>query len=439
MNYCIYFISIVSIILSIFIICYTNNTKESYQQKTCSFTSSFENKNFGTKYQKISGVKIKKLIQKLHNKYRKQKHIGKDLSLEPSTCNNPLERRAQDFANWLAKLPDLTSLFKNSGSGGKNYNGAEDKHNTHVIADAGAWQWSNHSNVANVIMNSVDDSVVNLNFLAKAFIGAHTPIDILRTQKFANSITNKTIKNCKKNANKCIENSNPMPYVKDAELLLDKNSEKYPGLGNKPSTHYQKGGDYADTIIKETNNSNMQTCDICSDSNNNGWPAGGCDANDPKQKSSKCNKKLERLHSYWAPKAYVGTDCSCDGLVSMYTIGDSHIGTTGKGLHDGQLAGMTKINKSSRSIQTEIENAVERIFNLWTNTKCGNYHDCKISFMSPILTRAKQNLNASVWSQLHLKTTKYLGIGISIKDDILFLVCNYDARSYTTQFEINHN
>ena len=74
---------------------------------------------------------------------------------------------------------------------------------------------------------------------------------------------------------------------------------------------------------------------------------------------------------------------------------------------------------------------IDAIFDSWTSIKCGTNKECINIFDFHNKHTQKQHMDAYIWTQLLYKNIKYLGIGIAIQNNILYLVCNYDRRPST--------
>ena len=312
---------------------------------------------------------LKKIVVQLHNTYRKKMWgdhpAPSDLKFEPDCRHNPLERRAQDFADWLAKQEpaDISDVIVSNG----------------IIPDAGSILWKDAKVIQHEQPYTGGTDNLTRNYLCKKFIGAHTPVDTQDGDTITNSITHKKLEDCAgANSNQCIEAGSPMKYVKHDKNFSDSSpeSKKYPGLGQR-SNGYQKGKQYANAIGNENNGGQAGGGgEECGRGGSAGWPGSGCNSPLSAQRPDKCNKQLQDTYAWWCPVAKLAPDKqACSGLVPYKTEGSSQDATVSGGLHDGQLVGQATLSGKNKS---SIMKGINHIFTLWGNTLCGTTTDeCK--------------------------------------------------------------
>lgn len=371
---------------------------------------------------------LKKNIVKLHNIYRKKMWgdaTPSDLKFEPDSCHNPLERRAQDFADWLAKQAptDISDVIFSNG----------------IIPDAGSILWKDAKVIQHEHPYTGGPDNLTRNYLCKKFIGAHTPVDTKDGDTITNSITGVKHSSCAgANSNQCIEAGSPMKYVNNDNKFSDSSSEskKYPGLGHS-SNGYQKGKQYGNAVGNENRGGQAGGGGVdCGWGGTAGWPGSGCNSPPGAQRPDKCNLKLQDTYAWWCPVAKLAPDNqACSGLVPYKTEGSSQVATVSGGLHDGQLVGQaTLLGKNKSSIMK----GIKQIFTLWGNTLCGTTTDeCKNMLATHTKDTLKPNYKAYIWAQLIYRNIKYIGIGMAIKGNVLYLVCNYDARPSVASWGAN--
>ena len=368
----------------------------------------------------IDECSVKKHILKLHNGHRTHKWYKSDskpdiINFEPLN-RNPLEKRAQDFVNWLASIPHHNIPHEIISIDNDNLS------NLSIIPDAGSIMWESYT----LKLPYQGHGTPSRNYLCKKFIGAHTPVNINRNNKFTHSITGKTVESCTDNSADCISIETPLKYVENDEQNYDStevNDIKYPGMDHQHG--YLGGKEYANTIANETKGyigGASSGCGI----GLSGWPGSGCKGRDhPKN----CNKQLNDTYAWWCPIAkYTKDNQSCDGLTQFETIGVSELDKSSGGLHDGQLVGSVQLNNLNKDT---IMKGIDAIFDSWTSVKCGTNKECINIFDFHNKHTQKQHMDAYIWTQLLYKNIKYLGIGIAIQNNILYLVCNYDRRPST--------
>ena len=178
----------------------------------------------------IDECSVKKHILELHNGHRT--HIWYKSDSKPHIINfeplnrNPLEKRAQDFVDWLASIPhhnmprEIISIDNDNLS------------NLSIIPDAGSIMWESYT----LKLPYQGYGTPSRNYLCKKFIGAHTPVNINRNNKFTHSITGKTVESCTDNSADCISIETPLKYVENDKQNYDStevNDIKYPGMDHQ--------------------------------------------------------------------------------------------------------------------------------------------------------------------------------------------------------------
>ena len=364
---------------------------------------------------------LKKHILELHNGHRTRLWYKSDskhniIIFEPLN-RNPLEKRAQDFANWLATQPTNNIPRKNI-----IINNNDNLSDLTIIPDAGSILWETYT----LKLPYQGYGTPSRNYLCKKFIGAHTPVNIIRNHKFTHSISGKKVESCSDTPSDCISIETPLKYVENDEENYDStevNEINYPGMNYEHG--YLGGKEYANTFANETKGYTGGASSGCG-IGLAGWPGSGCKGRDhPKN----CNKTLNDTYAWWCPVAKYSTDNqSCNGLTQFKTINVPELEKSSGGLHDGQLVGSVQLKNLNKDT---IMNGIDAIFDSWTSIKCGTNKDCINSFDFHNKHTQKQHMNAYIWTQLLYKNIKYLGIGISIQNNILYLVCNYDRRPST--------